>query len=60
MKCSLFLIRLFLAYFHELKQHILPTLILLSKISKKNTNSFIWMASSIGEIVEKQKNDKVI
>ena len=31
----------------------------MAKISNRTANPFIWMANSIGEIVEKQKNEKV-
>ena len=48
-----------MAYIHEIKDYIIPTLILMAKISNRTANPFIWMANSIGEIVEKQKNEKV-
>jgi hypothetical protein len=47
------------AYIHEIKDYVIPTLILMAKISNRTANPFIWMANSIGEIVEKQKNEKV-
>jgi hypothetical protein len=31
----------------------------MAKISNRTANPFIWMANSIGEIVEKQKNEPV-
>jgi hypothetical protein len=48
------------AYIHEIKDYVIPTLILMAKVSNLTANPFIWMANSIGEIVEKQKNEKVI
>jgi len=47
------------AYIHEIKDYVIPTLILMAKVSNRTANPFIWMANSIGEIVEKQKNEKV-